>query len=704
MSSPNSPKEVFGPYLVYERLGIGGMATVHRAKKRGIEGFERVSALKRLLPHLAQDGDFVKSFVREAKLAAMLQHANISHIYELGRVGHTYFMAMEYVDGYDVRKILRQARRAAGPPPIPVVLSIIGDLCDALDYAHARHDDATGEPLGIVHRDVSPSNLIVSHAGHLKVIDFGIAKATAEKLKTDTGRVKGKLGYMSPEAVRGDSLDARSDIFSAGIIAHELLTARPLFASKSDYETLTKIQRGDVQPPSVCNLDCPVELDDLILKALAKSPHERWPTAAIMRDALHRVALKYKLSATHSRTAEWLDWAFEQSGEIDSTGPVAAWRPPTAPAIPSGFDDGPPVAEADEEIVEIAWGGRDEHRDGPVVVPDVPDLSDQIPAPTNEPVPANLRARITYTTPAPTPTPRPGAGGLAVVGDDDVTNVAPMPLPPNREPPANWATGTNPPAPRRPAVGTAPPPAHTALPRTTAAEHLQRVGAQRIKPAGLTLPVPTSRARGLWYAAALGAVFGLVTATTAFFARPSAPAPAQTAVQTTAQMSDAPPPAPPAAPTRVIVQSSPSGLAVLLDDVPLDASTPATAEIAPGTHTIALSDRGVVLWKDKFVADASRDYTFHPALESSGAPIVLASAVEQRDGELPELDEPATIKAKLCIDRRGKVRDIQLQEAPRKHAKKIKKALGKWRYEPHRVDGERVSACFAVSLALDGPR
>ena len=127
MSSNNPPREVFGPYLVYEKLGVGGMATVHRAKKRGIEGFERVSALKRLLPHLAQDSDFVKSFVREAKLAAMLQHANISQIYELGRVGPTYFMAMEYIEGYDLRSILRQARRAAGTPPVAVVLSISSD-------------------------------------------------------------------------------------------------------------------------------------------------------------------------------------------------------------------------------------------------------------------------------------------------------------------------------------------------------------------------------------------------------------------------------------------------------------------------------------------------------------------------------------------------------------------------------------------------
>src|SRR5512143_3065367 len=177
MGADAAAEEQFGPYVVYERLGVGGMATVHRAKERGIEGFERIVALKRLLPHLAEDASFVKSFVREAKLASMLQHANIVQLYELGRVGSTYFISMEYIDGRDVRRILRQARKVTGPATINVTLSLLIQLCDALDYAHSRCDDDTGEPLHIVHRDVSPSNLLITKSGHLKVIDFGIAKA-----------------------------------------------------------------------------------------------------------------------------------------------------------------------------------------------------------------------------------------------------------------------------------------------------------------------------------------------------------------------------------------------------------------------------------------------------------------------------------------------------------------------------------------------
>ena len=250
------------------------MATVHRARERGIEGFERIVALKRLLPHLAEDATFVKSFVREAKFASMLQHANIVQLYELGRVGTTYYISMEHIDGRDVRRILTQARRMSAPPPVNVTLSLLVQLCDALEYAHARTDE-DGRPLGLVHRDVSPSNLLVTRTGHLKVIDFGIAKAQSAQLRTQDGKVKGKLAYMAPEAITGNTVDARSDIFSVGVIAHELLTARTLFASKSEYQTLINVQRAEIAPPSATNPAVPPELDAIVAKALARDPGAR---------------------------------------------------------------------------------------------------------------------------------------------------------------------------------------------------------------------------------------------------------------------------------------------------------------------------------------------------------------------------------------------------------------------------------------------
>jgi len=419
--APTSGNEAFGPYLVFERLGVGGMATVHRAKERGIEGFERIVALKRLLPHLAEDASFVKSFVREAKLASMLQHANIVQLYELGRVGSVYFISMEYIDGRDVRRILRQARKVTGPATINVTLSLLIQLCDALDYAHTRHDE-DGHPLSIVHRDVSPSNLLVTKSGHLKVIDFGIAKAQSSQLRTATGRVKGKLAYMAPEAISGKELDARSDIFSAGVIAHELLTARPLFASKNEYQTLIKVQRGDVLPPSTFNQACPPELDAIVLKALARDPDQRYTSAAQMRDDLHGVRIKYNLSATNREVQSWCDWAFSLeapgnnfSGPMvtDSLAGMSVSRSPInlppgaphqqqardtartpvpmplrAPADDSGTGPTMTAHHHDEHDADVAWGGGGEHEsEQPVLLDEVPDVSSKFPA-----VPGGLNA------------------------------------------------------------------------------------------------------------------------------------------------------------------------------------------------------------------------------------------------------------------------------------------------------------------------
>jgi eukaryotic-like serine/threonine-protein kinase len=372
-------EEQFGPYLVYERLGVGGMATVHRALERGIEGFERIVALKRLLPHLAEDASFIKSFVREAKLASLLNHVNIVQIFELGRVGTEYFISMEHIDGRDIRRILRHARKVTGPPPIHVTVGLLIQLCEALDYAHSKVDDH-GTALGLVHRDVSPSNLLVTQAGHLKVIDFGIAKAQSQQLRTQTGRVKGKLAYMAPEAINGKELDARSDVFAAGVILHELLTARPLFASKNEYQTLIKVQKGDILLPSTFNQACPPELDAICLRALERDPDTRYASAADMRDELHALRRRMNLQTGHRDISQWLTWAFSIEAPSSSFGAVgsrdhsvsfdADMRHAASPRKPIG-------AAEEEEVVEIAWGGGEREGGAPVVLDDVPDVSDR---------------------------------------------------------------------------------------------------------------------------------------------------------------------------------------------------------------------------------------------------------------------------------------------------------------------------------------
>ncbi len=340
------------------------MATVHRAIERGIEGFERVVALKRLLPHLAEDEGFVRAFVREAKLASLLQHGNIVQLYELGRVGPSYFISMEYIPGRDLRVILRQARRVCGPPPVEIALSIMTELLDALDYAHGQCG-ADGKPLGLVHRDISPSNLIVSHTGHLKVIDFGIAKATLGHLMTHTGRIKGKLSYMAPEALSGRTLDGRSDLFSASVIAHELLTATPLFAAKDDFQTIDRLQNMLPPPPSSRNPSCPPELDEIVLRGLTKDPTERWRSASEMRAALAGFAIDQHRLATNREVSEWVEEAFEMA--IPSRMRLPLGPSSSAEARRGGH------GEADDEIMDMVWGVT-----GPrerVVLDEVPDVS-----------------------------------------------------------------------------------------------------------------------------------------------------------------------------------------------------------------------------------------------------------------------------------------------------------------------------------------
>ncbi len=297
--------EQFGPYEVYERLGMGGMAMVHRAKKRGPEGYEQTVALKRMLSHLAEDQTFVESFVREAKVASLLVHPNIAQVYDFGRNRGIYYIAMELVAGFDVRKILRTASRANEAIPLPVVLSILGELSDALDHAHNFIDDE-GHRLDIVHRDISPSNLIVAQTGHLKVIDFGIAKASSRQLHTESGKVKGKLGYMSPEAALGLNSGPVSDMFSTGVVAWELITASPLFTTRTDMETMQRIREGTIAPPSYHNPACPPELDQLILSALEREPRQRLSSAASFRAGLDDIVQRHGVPTSARSVVEWI--------------------------------------------------------------------------------------------------------------------------------------------------------------------------------------------------------------------------------------------------------------------------------------------------------------------------------------------------------------------------------------------------------------
>jgi len=295
--------ERFGPYTLHECLGAGGMAIVHRASHEIGAGVVREVALKRLLPQLANDKLFVEDFIREAKLAAQLDHPNIVHILELGEVDGQYFIAMELVRGASLVQLMKQAYATKAGASVGVVIALISELCDALDYATSGRG-LYGQALRIIHRDLTPSNMIVTDEGRIKIIDFGVAKAMSGKFMTNTGMIKGKLGYMSPEALGGGkAVDARTDLFSIGVVAWELIANRRLFRGVNEYEVITKIRSGEIVPPSLHNFACPDELDAIVLRALARDREQRWQEAAAIRAALDQ--LRPQFAEGPPQVAQW---------------------------------------------------------------------------------------------------------------------------------------------------------------------------------------------------------------------------------------------------------------------------------------------------------------------------------------------------------------------------------------------------------------
>ncbi|MBN1652880.1 MAG: protein kinase [Deltaproteobacteria bacterium] len=276
---------LFGKYYLLERINVGGMAEVFKAKAIGVEGFERLVAVKRILPNIAEDNEFIEMFIDEAKIAVQLTHANVAQIFDLGRVGDSYYIALEYVHGKDLRAVFNRARNRGEPVSISLACFVTMKVCEALDYAHNKKD-AVGKPLNFVHRDVSPQNVLISYDGEVKVIDFGIAKAAGKASKTRAGILKGKFGYMSPEQVKGMDIDRRSDVFGVGICLYELLTGERLFSGESDFSTVEKVRKVDIMPPSTYNRRIPEELEQIVLKALAGEVEERYQTAAELHDEL----------------------------------------------------------------------------------------------------------------------------------------------------------------------------------------------------------------------------------------------------------------------------------------------------------------------------------------------------------------------------------------------------------------------------------
>lgn len=287
-------------YTITERLDQGGMAEVFRGVAEGIEGFKKAVAIKRILPNLTKNQKFVSMFLDEARLSLFLQHANIVAVFDISKTkDNAYFLVMEYVDGCNLKALMERQKAKGKRLDIGVAIYLMNECCKALGYAHNLDHPENGSALGIVHRDISPPNILLSKNGEVKLVDFGLAKANSQIESTDPGVVKGKFSYLSPEAASGLEVDARADIFAVGIILWEMFTGRRLFYGDTDYQTVELVRQARVPSIQALNPEIDGELEAIVRKALARDPADRYQHAEDLGEALeqYRVSKRIKVTA-----------------------------------------------------------------------------------------------------------------------------------------------------------------------------------------------------------------------------------------------------------------------------------------------------------------------------------------------------------------------------------------------------------------------
>ncbi|CAN5925480.1 hypothetical protein BH11MYX4_BH11MYX4_23250 [soil metagenome] len=312
---------MLGPYELLERIATGGMAEVYLARRAGPHGFQKVVAVKRILPQLAQDADFVAMFVDEARVCARLAHPNIVQVFDFGEHDGELYMAMEYVDGTTAARLVRAAASRGEEVPLDAALYIALGVLRGIDYAHSARDDE-GKPLDLVHRDVSPGNVLIDRSGAVKLTDFGIARAAEIERRTDAGQLKGKLGYRSPEQVVGRELDARSDLFTLGIVLAELVMLRPLFSGPSEIDVLMRIRDADLGLLDRAGSRVPDDIRTVLFRALARDRALRYPTAAAFAEGIEEILRRRRLQVGPAKLAAWVErLGLVQTGEGDDDSP-----------------------------------------------------------------------------------------------------------------------------------------------------------------------------------------------------------------------------------------------------------------------------------------------------------------------------------------------------------------------------------------------
>lgn len=425
-----APKpQQFGRYVLLDKVASGGMAEVWRAKLQGEQGFQRIYAIKKILPHVAEDTEFITMFTDEANITSSLQHANIGQVFEFSKLGDTYYIAMEYISGKDLKTVWSYNRSRKGTLPIELAAFVTQRIADGLDYAHRRTDNF-GVDAGIVHRDISPQNVLLSWDGEVKVIDFGIAKASEKSGRTRPGTLKGKFAYMSPEQIRGLGLDGRADVFAIGVVLYELCTGERGFSADSEFSLLEMVRNVEIKPPTIVNRDIPAELERIIYKALAKDREHRYQTAAELSEDLARFLIARGKPPNRQDLSNYLRTNFTVDFEKErarlegykeiSFEEVSSPSAPSAPSAPSSgvkpsLSAGPGVARANEyDDPTSAWnpGGDDSAFSSNEPAPVKPPPTGIRPQARTKPVAgmdtvAN-RTPANVARPAP---PQPSAGG-----------------------------------------------------------------------------------------------------------------------------------------------------------------------------------------------------------------------------------------------------------------------------------------------------
>src|SRR5436190_4228086 len=355
-----------GRYQIIGRLATGGMAEVYLALSGEVPGFRTLVVVKRILPHLASNSQFIRMFLDEARLAALLDHPNIVRIIEVGHDGEDYFLVMELVQGKPLSAVLRKAAREKRPPSAALTSYLISQAANGLAYAHTL-TDGDGRPLGVVHRDVSPQNVLISFEGAVKMIDFGVARAFGRVAHTSPGGLKGKIDYMSPEQASAEEVDHRADVFALGVVLWEALTGRRLFRRETELATMRAIVDDPIPHPSE-SVELPPELDAIVMRALRKRKDARFGSAQEMVAALEKCALSSACFTPMQVSsylkslfaAEYLQWRKTATAALD----LEVERPQSAPTTMSGLNTEPPTAGPTMALRPgVAWqDGRSETR------------------------------------------------------------------------------------------------------------------------------------------------------------------------------------------------------------------------------------------------------------------------------------------------------------------------------------------------------